>query len=288
MRFVGLVPLAMLVSCRFDATLAREHADAAPLRLDTGALTCAPTMANLGSYCIDMHEVTLSEYQTWLGEHPATDGQPDECSWNTSYALGGDGLAHECDPATHPEINKDPSLPVVCIDWCDARAYCVSRGGHLCGNVDGSSEGDLATPSNTLNDPDKSEWYRACVGPDRLQYPYGSAYVAGECNDFVATPPILPLAAGSRPLCHGKGGTPYGAIYDLSGNVAEWTNSCQAYNASFGAGDKNVCTLRGGWWTDSRSITAPDKYSCEVRALGELHQPRAHFDNHIGFRCCKS
>jgi formylglycine-generating enzyme required for sulfatase activity len=72
------------------------------------------------------------------------------------------------------------------------------------------------------------------------------------------------------------GGSSTNIIYDLSGNVAEWENSC---NATTGASDN--CAVRGGSY-DSGSQTT---LTCALSGA-QPPQPRSTTAADIGFRCC--
>ena len=151
----------------------------------------------------------------------------------------------------------------------------------MCGARTGATDGVIDDPGNTLNEATKSEWYAACVGPAARAYPYGDVYDATSC--FVDPTVQEPLDVASKPACHGPAGTPYAALYDLSGNVAEWTDACRPY-AGDGRGETNSCEARGGWWKDDRF--GGRAQACAAATDTKLVWPRARNDNHIGFRCC--
>lgn len=192
---------------------------------------------------IDRTEVTKKQYNAWLATNPTTNDTPEYCSWNDDYMP-----SCEWPPE---EINNQQ--PVVCIDWCDAYAYCKSMGKRLCGNVKGveSDYSAFSSPS--------SQWYKTCIKgtPE---------------NDGI--------------ICNGwKSGTRKAAdvttfqscktsndVYDLIGNVWEWEDSCEVTS---GARDK--CRLRGG------SFMSADRYlSCNIDG-GDSRDARS---SDYGFRCC--
>ena len=62
-------------------------------------------------------------------------------------------------------------------------------------------------------------------------------------------------------------------LYDMSGNVAEWEDACDA-----NVGMSDECDLRGG---DVRSTNASD-LECKANRTA----PRASMGSAVGFRCC--
>jgi len=82
------------------------------------------------SYCIDATEVTQAQYSQFLFVKKGdTSGQEARCTWNMSYGVTCGGF----DPVARG------GYPVVCIDWCDAVAFCSWAGKRLCGKIGGGS-----------------------------------------------------------------------------------------------------------------------------------------------------
>ncbi|TPV94301.1 MAG: hypothetical protein B7733_15900 [Myxococcales bacterium FL481] len=255
------------------ANLTATAEPVAPTRSAPPALHCPPEMvavdvsrppangAALSEYCLQRHEVTVSQYQacTLAGACSAPNpssswpqGSPDEqtangelCNWRYS------------DRARHP-IN--------CVTWQQADAYCRFRGWRL--------------PSN-------AEWGYAAAGPEQRPYPWGNAApdrttanacglecrawrhahglsaseVLYEADDgFPGTAPV-----GSFP----RGATPTG-IEDLAGNVFEWVA-----DADPAGGDRRF--IRGGgfgeFWAEAL-----------LTATGEQQDAGIHA-HALGFRC---
>jgi formylglycine-generating enzyme required for sulfatase activity len=207
------------------------------------------------TYCIDSTEVTNGHYAGFVASKGSdVSGQDSWCSWNTTYTPSGGW------PATGKEDH-----PVAYVDWCDAYAYCKWAGKRLCGKIGGgrSAYGDYA-------DATKSEWFNVCSVGGTLTYPYGSTYSGLACNGSdngeAATVPV-----GSKATC--KGG--YAGLFDLSGNVAEWEDSCNGT-----AGPDDACRLRGGSF----------RYGLLVSSLrcddpGTINRSISH-NPEFGFRCC--
>ena len=113
-------------------------------------------------------------------------------------------------------------------------------------------------------DPQVDEWMFACTAGGTRTYPYGNAFDPTACNgeaqDAGATTDV-----GSRPGC--VGGFP--GLFDMSGNVYEWENSCTSAD----------CSGRGGAFTETLST---GRLACSGRSTVMLGN--SYSSN--GFRCC--
>ncbi|HKO49487.1 MAG TPA: SUMF1/EgtB/PvdO family nonheme iron enzyme [Polyangiaceae bacterium] len=167
------------------------------------------------------------------------------------------------------------NVPVACVDWCDAAAYCKWEGKHLCGRLDAAG----SNPPASFADANKSAWYRACSHAGDLDLPYGNGYDGMKCvglDNFA----IFPLAV---PHTDCEGG--YSGLYDMSGNVAEWEDSCAAES---GATDQ--CLARGGSYLDTnKTVGSAPSLLCNSNVHGSpkaATRARSTRDKEIGFRCC--
>jgi len=125
-------------------------------------------------------------------------------------------------------------IPVYNVSWDDARDYCQWAGGRL---------------------PTEAEWeYAARGGKEGLDYPAGDKIDAKQARFNVA---LGPVAVGKFPA-NGYG------LYEMAGNVAEWTADwfdgayySRGENADpKGPGTGEYRVIRGGAWSDSaRRIT---------------------------------
>ncbi|MEW6778204.1 MAG: formylglycine-generating enzyme family protein, partial [Bdellovibrionota bacterium] len=138
---------------------------------------------------------------------------------------------------------KKGEAPRAGVTWEQARALCSGRGKRLC---------------------TEAEWEKACKGAAGGRYPYGNQYDGGSCNTKGAGRQLSP--SGSFAGCKSD----YN-VFDMSGNVKEWTSS----DWSDVVQDKAV---RGG------SYSRPDWATrCAFRENIRPDQS----DSQIGFRCCQ-
>jgi hypothetical protein len=161
--------------------------------------------------------------------------------------------------------NTKGQYPWVFVSWTEAAEICEDAGKRLCS---------------------EAEWTFACEGEDAWPYPYGFERSAAACvidhpwmdydeRKFAvrsSEDAVRELdriwrgeASGSRPSCR----SPFG-VYDLTGNVDEWTYSTAAH------GFRSV--LKGGYWSEVRARCRPST--------------RAHAESFAfyqqGFRCCEN
>lgn len=213
---------------------------------DTAAMVLIDDVTD---YCIDSTEVSNAQYKAWLLKNPDGANQPMECAANSFVPMSG----------SPPADDK----PVVNVDWCDAYGYCKANGKRLCGKIGGgpNSWADFAQPG-------LSQWLGACSKAGTQTYPYGNTYDIPACNVGDAQPdggPSVSWPVGSAPTCEGG----YPGIFDMSGNVWEWEDSCDP--------NSTKCRRRGGSYTsDATNVT------CAVG--GTLD--RLSFASNGGFRCC--
>jgi formylglycine-generating enzyme required for sulfatase activity len=215
-----------------------------------------PAMVRVGTFCIDSTEVTVAEYQQFLTDAGTQPGaQPSTCSWNTSTV-----------PENWPPFGPT-NQALNGVNWCQAYLYCAWAGKRLCGSPNGGPA-DPTAP----NSASSSQWFQACSrnGDGQHQYPYGNTFDPTVCNGANDAGGPLP----SVPTCQGG----YPGIFDMSGNVFEWEDSCQP-SATDSSGQLDECALRGGaFWSASTQLQCALQNTTLRNDQGMM--------NDLGIRCC--
>jgi len=243
-----------------------------------GHALCVATLVTIGDpggssdYQIDATEVTREQYQSWVATNPALPSSSDTaCGWKSSGSY-----AEDSDCMMSPYVCKGTGCghhPQVCVDWCDAYAYCKGVGKRLCGKIGGGSN-----DPDDLDDATKSQWYAACTSNGtygRDGYVYGETYEPTACNEFgywgndlnkMTTLPVASLSACQSSV------SGYAGVYDLSGNVSEWEDSCGS-----ATGHPDWCRVRGGSYFSDLGFA-----ECGYTIY---YDNNADADE-VGFRCC--
>jgi len=206
-------------------------------------------LVQVASFWIDQTEVSVGDMRACLerGDCTARLGMGPSCT-----------LGH-----------GDPKLPVNCVPWQAADAYCLAAGKRL---------------------PTEAEWEWAAGAGQKTRYPWGST--SPSCGVAVtlvsngrgtSCSPHGPLVAGGRP----RGDSPFGA-QDMAGNVEEWVADWYADRYEVLASGVAVSpsgpafgvahVLRGGGW-----MSRPRDTRVTVRSWGSLNEAGPN----VGFRCAK-
>ena len=182
--------------------------------------------------------VNLSEF--YIGRYEVTVAQ---------YIAFADATGHRLDAQAPAEPSMQPGMPVAFVTWPDALAYCRWLGKTLA-----ASPQTPAGLEQLLSDgwqvtlPTEAEWEKAARGTDGRRYPWGSELSKARAN--YAGQGTVPVGTTSCPDC------PYG-LFDMSGNVWEWTRSpYQAYPYDQKYDGRNLdadalWVMRGGSFADT-------------------------------------
>ena len=141
----------------------------------------------------------------------------------------------------HP--NEAGKQPMVSVSWKQAASLCRTQKKRLC---------------------TEEEWEYACKGPANQKYAYGNELKPDVCNTKDAEGrerPIVP--SGQNPRCK----SPFG-VFDLSGNVSEWTVSIYSPGV------------------DSRTIKGGSSMKPTLSTRCSSRLPSGSRKADLGLRCC--
>jgi formylglycine-generating enzyme required for sulfatase activity len=233
-----------------------------------------------------LRKVMLQEF--YLGQAPVTNDLFDMFVRETGYATdaeeAGYGIVFEgrCTNKRDPETGRE--------------IFSLTRG-TIARHVSGASWRHPAGPGSSLEGrhnhpvvqvshhdamafaawagkrlPTEEEWEAAARGASGQLFPWGDTWLA-DLGNFEAA-----CLGGTSPVEHfgRKAMSPYG-IYDLLGNVAEWTSSVHAGQADSpeGRATEKIYILKGGSWITGSIVTA---------AWRQIERGN-YWANTIGFRC---
>ena len=192
-------------------------------------------------FWLDKTEVTVSAYRACVDRGACS--KPARSSTSCTYDLG------------------DPALPISCVPWTSAQAFCITLNKRL---------------------PREVEWEMAARGSSAIKYPWGGGSATG-CGAAVTLAGDTtqrscgnkkPMRVGSHP----GGASPFG-VHDMSGNVEEWVADWYGETVSDlspRAGASHV--LRGGGW-----LSQPSAAKTTSRNWGSARE----MGPNVGFRCAK-
>jgi formylglycine-generating enzyme len=248
------------------------------------------TPATVSDFYLDKYEVTVGRFRAFVngemgtqanppaagtGAHPLIPGTGWNSTWNSSLTANTAALqaALQCDSEFQTWTNTlgaNEDLPINCIDWYEAFAFCAWDGGRL------------AT---------EAEWeYAAAGGTEERVYPWGSrdpgananlvvwacSYQGtGTCSGIMNIAPV-----GSVPTGNGKWGQS-----DLAGNMWEWVFD---WYAAYGlpcrdcahvTGERSRVYRGGGFFSFSTSV---------LRAAYRFGDDPAGRVTDVGVRCART
>ncbi|MCU0658562.1 MAG: formylglycine-generating enzyme family protein [Polyangiaceae bacterium] len=222
--------------------------------------TVSKTLENPACAWVDRTEVTFEQYQEFLAQVKVTEEKP------TGEVLQPEEACEVGNTDLRPDaacIKGVPggqgTHPVVCVDACDAAAFCRWAGKELCSGG----------PQQSVS---RNPMFMACSQGNRHSYPYGNVtqnqYEAGRCNDSQKPGASCPGGSCANEVGSNQGCSSPEGVLDLVGNAAEWTGDCSS----------DSCDARGG----SFLVDASDAECAGVKPYGRLTH---RID--LGFRCCR-
>ncbi|MBP8001090.1 MAG: SUMF1/EgtB/PvdO family nonheme iron enzyme [Chloroflexi bacterium] len=220
----------------------------------------------LDRFFIDPYEVTNAQFATFLNAK----GNQREGGVLWLDTANENSLIRSVNSrfAAAPGYENHPAIQMT---WFGANAFCQEQGGRL---------------------PTEAEWEKAARGPqDERLYPWGDVYDSqkanlcdAQCPESWGNPNFDDGYSHTAPVGSFPAGASYYGVYDMAGNVFEWTAdwySPDYYTTSpdtnpSGAftGERRV-TRGGSWYRNGRSIRLSYRYGfAEVDSTDDL-----------GFRC---
>jgi len=228
----------------------------------------------LSAYCIDKTEVTVKAYAACVSAKGCS-AAPLTVNWNKYSAADVKLYSRFCNG------DNRPAHPINCIDWYQAKAYCMWAGKRL---------------------PTEAEWEYAARGDDGRAYPWINDVPSGRvnaCGSECAAMAKRELNLDWKSMYHASdgwettapvgnfpgGASPFGAL-DMAGNVWEWTADWYGAYSGVAATDPpgpkigTARVIRGGGWDDHAAASLctahRDNLGPSVRNV------------HAGFRCARA
>jgi formylglycine-generating enzyme required for sulfatase activity len=229
---------------------------------------------------LDTYEISVGRFRQFVDAYPGSKPAPGsgknphnpadegwEAAWNASLPVDQAELIEAvqvCDPDFRTFTAGNDALPMNCITWFEAFAFCIWDGGRL---------------------PTEAEWnYAAAGGDDQRTYPWSYPFDSEEIDDSYAVygPTTSTAVVGSRSP---KGDAKWGQA-DLAGNVWEW--SLDWYHGGVYAkncvdcadfDDYTIRVIRGGdFYTDAVNLLTTERL---------YHAPNQP-DFGVGARCARN
>jgi formylglycine-generating enzyme required for sulfatase activity len=233
----------------------------------------APVFQQLpAGFSMDVTEVTRSQYAAWLATKPPTANQVAGCQGNTSFQPDAACLTSNLVCATGCDAH-----PQVCVDWCDAQAYCRALGKQLCGaRPDAIAQGLTVTFADFAN-AELDQFEYACSADGKQPYVYGNTYDATACNTGCQGTACKTIVVASNAKCQGEpSSAAFPGVFDLDGNVAEWDGVCASSDPAA------QCHVRGGDMQSTATTSTCDYGTGTAVVARNEAQPT------VGFRCCSA
>ena len=223
----------------------------------------------VGSFCMDLVEVPVAAYSDCM-QRGACRPAESTVKW---AAIPDEVREHDSTACTAYQTSES-TLPMNCVSWTDADAFCKAAGKRL---------------------PTEAEWeVAASGGAEHRRFPWGSAppgpKLLNACDRSCASAPDHTPAAqkpifdeddGFSRLAPGgrfPAGDSLHGIHDLAGNVWEWTSSPYCTYPEHACASQHKVFRGGGWGGAMVS---------NQRTTVRMWSHPSHRYNDVGFRCVK-
>ena len=253
--------------------------------------------ANVSDFRLDVYEVTVGRFRAFVNANKGTKKSPPaegagahpkipNSGWSNAFntQLTDDKNAFVsallCDMSLYNAYSEVPgtndTLPMNCMTWAEAVAFCIWDGGRLPTEVEAQ--------------------YAAAGGSEQREFPWGGPFDATklgygcQSGDSVADPGAPPCtfknftAVGTHPAGKGRWGH-----HDLSGNV--WERALDFFVLPYRLPTCDDCAdlqpvpegrvIRGG------AINWAQSYQRTVDRTGVNSEPLDIRTNTVGFRCAR-
>jgi formylglycine-generating enzyme required for sulfatase activity len=277
-----------------------DGADADPGGAEVAGVSVSP-------FRIDRYEVTVNRFARFVaaamprppfgrvaypgGALAAADLVPGGGAWPVRPPIEYSAANRFCHWSPGGGIDRD-TQPVNCVDWFTAQAFCVWDGGRLPTEAEWEYAARYlplpdAPPSSMLTSPRRYPW-----GGDVYNCDFN--YEEPDCNGGGAGRMLAEMPYGTWAVTRTARTQPWYRVFDLAGNVAEWTGDVFAERGAgcWAAGARRADPLcatgtaptlrfavRGGGY---RSLKP------EVRGAARAAAAWDERDRTLGFRCVRS
>jgi formylglycine-generating enzyme required for sulfatase activity len=236
--------------------------------------------ATVSTFRLDTYEVTVGRFRKFVEAYPASkpvagcgknSKNAGDTGWNSAWDSALPATAEALSAAV--SCSEDASwsetagdaeaLPMGCLSWHEAYAFCIWDGGRL---------------------PTEAEWnYTAAGGAEQRPYPWSTSAndetIDGSYATYCSATPCISRAVGSRsPQGDGKWGHA-----DLAGSVREWV---QDYYLTYSSECLDCAALTDGGMRARRGGSYSESPPFLLTEYRDAAGPAIRMPN-VGVRCAR-